>query len=135
MAQMPLLAGQVGSLWDALTSVPDHRRAECRRYPPASFLLTAVAALPSGRRDQLDIVHWGRKLGTDALAILLKTFPLKDIIITGDAIFTQKKISRTIIDGGGDDFFTVKDNQPAMKTDIGLGSWPMSPLCRVVAAA
>jgi hypothetical protein len=56
---MSLVAGQIGGLWHALASVPDHRRAEGRRYPLASLLLIAVAALLAGRRDQLGIVRWG----------------------------------------------------------------------------
>jgi hypothetical protein len=223
---MSCAAGEVGSLWEALASVPDHRRAEGKRYPLASLLLIAVAALLSGRRDQLGIVRWGRKLTADALASigisrgrvpapsvwcelfkgldvgaleralanwvrgvlsaghvaidgkrlrgsataqsagvhllaafsaslqgvigqlavapdgkeitaalqLLKTLSLKDVIITGDAIFTQKEICRTIIDGGGDYLFTVKDNQPTLKADIALAFGPISPLCRMVAA-
>src|ERR1700733_6554984 len=188
-----------GSLWEALTSVPDHRRAAGKRYPWGSLLLIAVAALLAGRREQLGIVRWGRRLSRDARArvpapsvwcelfqgldvtaleqalggwvqgatppshvaidgkrlrgsataqaagthllaafsaslqgvigqlrvdpdaneitaalALLKTLPLKGVTITGDAIFTQKAICQLIIDGGGDYFFTVKGNQPAL---------------------
>ena len=39
------LAGQTVSLWEALISVPDHRRAEGKRYPLASLLLIAIAAM------------------------------------------------------------------------------------------
>src|SRR5208282_2182690 len=66
--QMSLAAGEVGSLWHALALVPDHRRAEGKRYPLASLLLIAVAAFLSGRRDQLGVVRWGRRLTRDALA-------------------------------------------------------------------
>src|ERR1700677_1904848 len=54
------------SLWEALTSVPDHRRAAGKRYSLASLLLIAIAALLGGRRDQLGIVRWGRRLSRDA---------------------------------------------------------------------
>src|ERR1700736_4945119 len=193
-----------GSLWDMLTAIPDRRRPEGKRYPLASLLFVAVAAFLSGRRDQLGIVRWGRRLSREALASigidrgripepsvwcelfqgldvaslervlgcwvrsgqpaghvaidgkrlrgsatalspgahlvaafsaslegvigqlrmepeaneittalrLLKTLPLKDVIITGDAMFTQREICRVIREGGGDYFFTVKDNQP-----------------------
>ena len=50
-------------------------------------------------------------------------------------MFTQTEICRTIIDGGGDYFFTVKDNQPTLKADIALAFGPDSPLCRMDAAA
>ena len=208
-----------GSLWEALTSVPDHRRAAGKRYPLASLLLIAVATLLAGRRDQLGIVRWGRRLSRDALVsigigrarvpapsvwcelfqgldvtaleqalggwvqgatppshvaidgkrlrgsataqaagthllaafsaslqgvigqlrvdpdaneitaalALLKTLPLKGVTITGDAIFTQKAICQLIIDGGGDYFFTVKGNQPALKADIEQAFRPFSP--------
>jgi len=55
-------------LWHALSLVPDNRRAEAKRYPLASLLLIAVAAFLSGRRDQLGIVRWGRRLTREALA-------------------------------------------------------------------
>jgi hypothetical protein len=58
------------SLWDALTSVPDHRRAAGKRYPLVSLLLIAVAALLSGRRDQAGIVRWGRRLSREAFESL-----------------------------------------------------------------
>jgi predicted transposase YbfD/YdcC len=216
---MSLVSGQVGGLWQALATVPDHRRSEGKRYPLPSLLLIAVAALLSGRRDQLGIVRWGRRLSREALEAigidrnrvpapsvwcevfqglnivalervlggwvlgeqpaghvaidgkrlrgsataqspgvhllaafsatlqgvigqmrvaseaneitaaleLLKTLSLDGVIITGDAIFTQKEICRLIIEGGGDYFFTVKDNQPTLKADIALAFAPESP--------
>lgn len=216
---MSLVSVQVGGLWQALATVPDHRRSEGKRYPLASLLLIAVAALLSGRGDQLGIVRWGRRLSREALEaigigrnrvpapsvwcelfqglnivaleqvlggwvlgaqpaghvaidgkrlrgsataqspgvhllaafsatlqgvigqmrvapesneitaalVLLNTLSLDGVIITGDAIFTQKEICRVIIEGGGDYFFTVKDNQPTLKADIALAFAPESP--------
>lgn len=213
------MLGAAGSLWQALALVPDHRRDAGKRYPLASLLLIAVAAMLSGRRDQLGIVRWGRRLSRDALEAigisrnrvpapsvwcelfqgldigalervlghwvrgeqsaghvaidgkrlrgstkgaaagvhllaafsgklqgvigqlrvapeaneitaaleLLKILPLDGVTITGDAIFTQREICRDIIEGGGDYFFTVKDNQPALKADIALAFGPDAP--------
>jgi hypothetical protein len=215
------------SLWEALRTVPDHRRAEGKRYPLPSLLLIAVAAMLTGRRDQLGIVRWGRRLSPQTLAALgigrprvpapsvwcelfrdvdvvaleralgtwvrggaeaghvaidgkrlrgsatatspgmhllaafstglegvigqlrvdpeaneitaalemLKTLPLNGTIVTGDAIFTQKAICRAIADGGGDYFFTVKANQPALKADIEQAFRPFSPLDAMDTAA
>jgi hypothetical protein len=223
---MDAASGVPGSLWRALALGPDHRRAAGKRYPLAGLLLIAVAALLSGRRDQLGIVRWGRRLRRDALASigitrdrvpapsvwcelfkgldvvaleralgawvrggqaaghvamdgkrlrgsatthsagvhllaafsaslqgvvgqlavapdgneitaalhLLKALPLEGVTITGDAIVAQKEICRAITDGGGDYFFTVKHNQPALKADIALAFRPVSPLRRMVAA-
>jgi len=215
------------SLWAMLQMLPDHRRAEGRRYPLAGLLVIAIAAMLAGRRDQLGIVRWGRKLGREALEVLgirrarvpapsvwcelfrnldvaalervlgawvqgngpadhvaidgkrlrgsrrgersgvhllaafsqrllgclgqlrvepdaneitaalrlLKDLPLAGVIVTGDAIFAQKAICGAIIAGGGDYFFTVKDNQPMLKADIALAFGPDSPLGRVGAGA
>jgi hypothetical protein len=49
---------------------------------------------------------------------LLKGIPLKGTIVTGDAMFCQRKVCRSIIEGGGDYVFTVKDNQPSLLADI-----------------
>jgi hypothetical protein len=218
---------RTSNLWDALASVPDHRRPAGKRYPLASLLLVAIAAMLAGRRDQLGIVRWGRRLthdtlksigihrarvpapsvwcelfqeldvvaleqalggwvrgemppghvaidgkrlrgsataqapGTHLLAAfsarlqgvigqlrvdpdaneitaalkLLKTLPLKGVTITGDAMFTQRAICKTIVDGGGDYFFTVKGNQPALQADIAQAFRPFSPLGGVVPTA
>ena len=58
------------SLWKALNTVPDHRRAEGKRYPLASLLLITIAAMLAGRCDQLSIVRWGRRLSAETLAAL-----------------------------------------------------------------
>jgi hypothetical protein len=67
---MDLTATQTISLWDALASVPDHRRAAGKRYPLASLLLIALAAMFAGRHDQLGIVRWGRQLQRETLAAI-----------------------------------------------------------------
>src|ERR1700683_1969766 len=67
---MDLNATRPGSVWDALASVPDHRRAAGKRYPLASLLLIALAAMLAGRRDQLGIVRWGRRLNRETLAAI-----------------------------------------------------------------
>jgi hypothetical protein len=58
------------NLWATLSTVPDHRRAEGKRYPLASLLLITIAAMLAGRRDQLGIVRWGRRLSSETLAAL-----------------------------------------------------------------
>ena len=217
------------TLWEVFEAVPDHRRPQGRRYRLAALLTIALAAMLSGRRSQLAIVRWGRKVSAPTLATLgigrgrvpcpsvwcefwgglnvaalekllgrwvlgqdvrsepepvaidgkrlrgsrdgetpgvhllsafcsrlegvigqikvapdsneitaalalLKELPLEGMIITGDAIFTQKEICQTIIDRGGDYFFTVKMNQPTLYHDIALAFGSASPLCAVRSA-
>jgi hypothetical protein len=64
---------------------------------------------------------------TAALA-LLKGLSLEGSVITGDAIFCQREICRTINDGNGDYLFVVKDNQPKLKADIAESFGDLSPL-------
>ena len=96
-------------------------------------LLAAFGASLQGGIGQLAVAPEGNEI-TAALQ-RLKSLPLRGVIITGDAVFTPKEICCVISDAGGRCFFTVKDNQPALKADIALAFGPASPLCRMVAAA
>jgi len=61
----------------------------------------------------------------------LKTLVLQGKVIVADAMFCQREICEQIIDSGGDYFFVVKDNQPALLRDVELAfanSKAFSPL-------
>lgn len=64
---------------------------------------------------------------TTALA-LLKDLKLDGTIISGDAIFCQREICRTIKDANGDYLFAVKENQPELKAAIAESFGDLSPL-------
>ena len=49
---------------------------------------------------------------------LLRLIPLKGTLITGDAAFTQRDLCEAVVQGEGDYFLTVKDNQPTLEADI-----------------
>ena len=51
---------------------------------------------------------------------VLKHIPLKEHIVTGDAMFTQRKICEQILTGKGGYVFTVKGNQAQMEEAIRL---------------
>jgi predicted transposase YbfD/YdcC len=60
---------------------------------------------------------------------LLKETPLEGIVLSGDAVFTQKDICQQVTDRGGDYFLVVKQNQPSLKADIETAfAEPFSPL-------
>jgi predicted transposase YbfD/YdcC len=63
-----------------------------------------------------------------AALALLEQLPLEGAIVTGDAIFCQREICRTITGGHGDYLFVVKDNQPELKADIAESFGDLSPL-------
>jgi predicted transposase YbfD/YdcC len=49
---------------------------------------------------------------------VLKHIPLKEHIVTGDAMFAQRKICAQIVEGKGGYVFTVKGNQEKLEEDI-----------------
>lgn len=49
---------------------------------------------------------------------LLRLIPMKGTVVTGDAIFTQRDLSEQIVTDGGAYFWTVKDNQKTLRTEI-----------------
>jgi len=49
---------------------------------------------------------------------LIEMLVLKGVVITGDAMFTQREIAKRIISKGGDYLISVKANQPSLLEDI-----------------
>ncbi len=49
---------------------------------------------------------------------LLDLIPIKDKLVTGDAMFCQRDLSRKIRQKQGDYLWPVKDNQPDLKAAI-----------------
>jgi predicted transposase YbfD/YdcC len=45
---------------------------------------------------------------------------LEGVVVTGDAMFTQRALSTQIVEAGGDYLWPVKDNQPELHQDIEL---------------
>jgi predicted transposase YbfD/YdcC len=46
---------------------------------------------------------------------LLKSIDLKGKVVTGDAMFTQKELSRQVVEAGGNYVWPVKDNQASLR--------------------
>jgi predicted transposase YbfD/YdcC len=49
---------------------------------------------------------------------LLETIDLKQKVVCGDAMQTQRQLSMTILAGGGDYIWFLKDNQPTLQADV-----------------
>ena len=75
-----------------------------------SGLTIAQAEVPSGGLDKTN-EH-------KAALRLLSGLVLEGRLITGDAMFCQRDLSRQILDGGGHYLWVVKDNQPTLLADI-----------------
>lgn len=54
----------------------------------------------------------------ELLANLVQSGNLAGKLVTADAMFTQHKIAKAIVEGGGDYLLVVKDNQPLLRQDI-----------------
>ncbi len=49
---------------------------------------------------------------------VLAHLDLAGVVVTGDAMYTQRTLSTQIVEAGGDYLWVVKDNQPALRADI-----------------
>src|SRR3954453_15813777 len=62
----------MGSLWERLEELPDHRTLKGRRYSLAAIVGISLAAMLSGANDLMAIFRWGRRLtpkGLEAFGI------------------------------------------------------------------
>lgn len=80
-----------------------------------------VSAFDRDSRSALAQVPIGDTNEAKAALVLLGLIPLEGVVVTGDAAFTQRDFCRAVIDGGGDYFLPVKDNQPELKDAIATG--------------
>jgi hypothetical protein len=85
---------------------------------PGVHLLAAFCRSLRGVIGELRVPPGGNEI-TAALT-LLKGLALDGLLVTGDAEFAQRALCRTIVGGGGGDFFIVKGNQPRLRADIAL---------------
>lgn len=86
----------------------------------AVHLLSLVAHRSGLTLAQTAVAHGGQdKTNEHKTALrLLADIALKGRLITGDAIFCQRDLSRQILDDGGHYLWFVKENQPTLLHDI-----------------
>jgi len=102
-------------------------RASRRADYPALHLLALYSERLQGVLAQLPVPADQNEI-TVALH-LLKEVCLEGMVLSGDAMFTQKDICQQVTEGGGDYFLMVKDNQPGLKEHIETAfAEPFSPL-------
>jgi hypothetical protein len=80
-----------------------------------------VSAYDRDAKAVLAQVPTGDTNEAKAALILLGLIPLEGVVVTGDAAFTQRDFCEKVIEGGGDYFLPVKDNQPELKEAIAAG--------------
>lgn len=101
---------------------------------PAVQLIAAYCERVKGVVAQVEVPRGANEI--TAVLRLLKGIPLEGAIVTGDAIYAQRRICREILAGGGDYYLAVKENQPRLLSDIKLAfEAPVSPLRTEAATA
>ena len=115
-------SGEAGHIAIDGKTLKGSRRHDARALHVVSAFATQLSAVLG------DIVVEPDQNEITAALTLLEQLPLQGTIITGDAIFCQREICRTITDGGGDCAFVVKDNQPELKAAIAESFGELSPL-------
>lgn len=76
-----------------------------------------------------------------AASQLIQELDLKNKIVSGDALHTQRQLSAEILAKGGDYLWPIKENQPALLADVAqffeppqrYAGWPLPELPRTVA--
>ena len=91
-------------------------RGSARSASDCVHLLSAYCQQTGAVVAQLRV---GSKTNEPKAALeLLRLIPMKGTVVTGDAIFTQRDLSEQIVRAGGEYFWTVKDNQKTLRTEI-----------------
>lgn len=83
-----------------------------------TYLLAAY--LPSEGLVLMEVESGGKGKEIPAALTLLKTLDLREKIVIGDALHTQREASKEICVGGGDYIWYAKGNQSQMEEDIRL---------------
>jgi hypothetical protein len=85
----------------------------------AAYAPDAQAVLAQVRVDAKTNEH-------KAALVLLGILPVAGCIVTGDAMFCQRDLSRQVIEAGGHYLWKVDDNQPSLKEAIASAFEPAS---------
>ena len=83
-----------------------------------TYLLAAY--LPAEGIVLMEVAIAGKGSEIPAAPQLLKTIDLRDMVVMGDALHTQRETSIQIIESGGEYIWFVKGNQPQMEENICL---------------
>ena len=102
--------------WDAIAIDGKTARGSADGDVPGVHLLTAYVPAAAAVLKQIRV---DAKTNEHKAALkLLGVLPLKDKVVSVDAMFTHRDTAAAIRRGGGDYLLIVKDNQPELKAQI-----------------
>lgn len=77
-----------------------------------------AAYLPAGGIVLLQVAAGEKENEITVAPQLLRSLDLRDTVVTGDALHTQRALSAQIVAAGGDYLWIAKDNQPTLRSEI-----------------
>jgi hypothetical protein len=107
----------LGSLYKRLESLGDSRSPQGLRYSLPMRLALMIMAKLSGEDTPSGIAEWASCRGKEIPAALklLKKLDLREKIVIGDALHTQREASKEVCVCGGDYIWYAKGNQSQME--------------------
>jgi hypothetical protein len=106
---------------DDLAAVSIDGKTLCGTLRPHARAVHLLAAVDHRTGYILSQCRVAEKTNEHKAALdLLRTMVLEGRVIVGDAMFCQRDLCEQIVGSGGDYFFPVKENQPALLREIKL---------------
>ena len=94
-------------------------------HPQGEHLLAAY--LPGEGLVLMEVATGTKENEITVAPTLLKCLDLRDKIVLGDAMHTQRALSAQILEAQGDYIWVAKDNQPTLRQDIATVFAPQTP--------
>lgn len=94
-------------------------------HPQGEHLL--AACLPTEGLVLMEVATGTKENEITVAPTLLKCLDLRDKIVMGDAMHTQRALSAQILEAQGDYIWIAKDNQPTLRQDIATVFAPQTP--------
>jgi hypothetical protein len=88
-----------------------------------------AASLPAAGVVLAQVAVDQKETEISAAPRLLRHLDLTGMVVTGDAMHTQRDLSMQIVEQGGDYLWTVKENQPTLRDDRELVAFAGGQQC------
>lgn len=97
----------------------------CEQNPEGTHLLAAYLSAEGIVLGQVEVANKENEIL--AAPVLLRLIDLRDKIVIGDAMHSQRELSRKVCKGGGDFIWLIKENQPQVLEDLEEHFAPKTP--------
>ncbi|MGC5004880.1 ISAs1 family transposase [Streptomyces sp. NBC_00353] len=115
---------QLTCLADVLGWIPDPRRVRGRRYRLGSLLALCLVAVLGGATSLAAIARFA----ANTFAPLMDRIDLRGVVVTADAMHTQRAHAEHVVTAGGHYLLAVKGNQKKLRKQLRRLPWQQIPL-------